>query len=308
MQPNITLGDIVLNGDDVNINLIPSEQFRDELCRWNGIRGENVKLSLDMIYSFDKCDARLSMYVEDGNEMTDGDYKEKEYIYPPSLFQDTLELVEKEYGIYDFREIMCRIAFMQEYSMSLSEANEIINFSRSLPEHFDTYSYGLADGSYTTSQLLTLWEYSKKITRSQLWYMTPITVMPDTMELIGDLFLKGMTVEQLTDFMNSESIQCIDQFYDNSDLEHGLKRYLEKNNTHVSMFVATMDSESKTWMALGNTEEGAKEAIRLEWNRSQAKMEESGYKQAETFNSVEDMEEEYSISTYALEAGQAISW
>jgi hypothetical protein len=302
---NITLGDIVFDGTDVNINLIPSEQFRDELCRWNGFETETVKtLSLDMIYSFDKSYSVLSMLVDDGK----GTVCEDGYSYPPTLIEEAEELVKEKYNVNDFSEFMCAIGFMQEYNMSREEAEEIIYFSRMLPYHFDTYSFGLAPGSYTSNQLLTLWEYSKEITRSQLWMISSINVLPDTAEMIGDLFKKGMTVEQLTSFLNDNGIQSIDQFQEQSDLEKELRNYLKKFNRPVSMFVATMDSESKTWMALGNTEENAKEAIRLEWNRCQAKMEQDGYKHAETFSSIEEMEEEYDINAYALEAGQAISW
>lgn len=305
---NIALGDIVVDGDVyVYIHLIPTEQFRDELCRWNGLKNEDM--SLDMVYSFYSCESRLSMYAEDGEETEGVDYEEKDYIYPPSLLQEAMDLVTEKYGNSDFREVMGLIGFMEAYEMTREEAEKVIYFSRSLPEHFDVYSLGLADGSYSASQLLTLWELSNEITRDQLYMLTPKSISPDTMEFIGDLFGRGMTVQELCTFMDEKGIQNLDQFQEQEGLSEELLRWRENDIIECStMYMATMDSESQSWMSLGRTEEEAKEALRIEWNKCQKSLERNGYKNAETFSTFDEMDEEYTISIHAIEVGTAISW
>lgn len=75
------------------------------------------------------------------------------------------------------------------------------------------------------------------------------------------------------------------------------------------MYIATMDSESKTWIALGGTTEEAKGAILNKWNYEQREMVARGYlEEATIFESVEDLEEEYEINTVNVPRGGCVNW
>lgn len=61
-------------------------------------------------------------------------------------------------------------------------------------------------------------------------------------------------------------------------------------------FIAIMNSESFEWIALGDTEAEAKEAIRKAWNKRDA------YKRERL--TLEELEDWYGIGIYELSAGQ----
>lgn len=71
------------------------------------------------------------------------------------------------------------------------------------------------------------------------------------------------------------------------------------------MYVATMDSESFEWMALGTTEEEAKEAILKAWNDAQNTLVSMGW-DGNFYESVEDLEEDYEIRVEELTPGQCV--
>lgn len=80
------------------------------------------------------------------------------------------------------------------------------------------------------------------------------------------------------------------------------------------MFIATMDSESRSWVALGQTEEEAKDAILTAWNEHQHKLNgnrwmrdypaEGGF----FYDTAEDLEEDYQITVVRLNAGECVHW
>lgn len=75
------------------------------------------------------------------------------------------------------------------------------------------------------------------------------------------------------------------------------------------MYIAMMDSESKTWMALGGTSEEAQGALLNEWNAQQRELYARGYiEEKALFESVEDLEEEYEIVIINVPRGGCVSW
>ena len=71
------------------------------------------------------------------------------------------------------------------------------------------------------------------------------------------------------------------------------------------MFVATMESENKSWIALGETIEEAKDAILEKWNDDQRDMVQRGWLNSPTyFRSVNKLDEEYGIIVQAIELGE----
>ena len=80
------------------------------------------------------------------------------------------------------------------------------------------------------------------------------------------------------------------------------------------MYVAMMDSESSTWVALGKTEAEAKNAILTEWNELQRKMEDNGWMRDYPheggffYDTAEDLEEDYQITVVRLNAGECQHW
>ena len=79
------------------------------------------------------------------------------------------------------------------------------------------------------------------------------------------------------------------------------------------MYVAMMESESMSWMALGNTEDEAKEAILKKWNEHMdnlAKYDNYGQYDWESgkYESVEMMEMDYDICVMGLTPGVCEAW
>ena len=80
------------------------------------------------------------------------------------------------------------------------------------------------------------------------------------------------------------------------------------------MYIARMFSESKEWIALGNTEEEAKTAILTEWNEKQRRLEkfrwERGYdgEEAYYYDDVAALEEDYDIVVFKLMPGMCEDW
>lgn len=68
-----------------------------------------------------------------------------------------------------------------------------------------------------------------------------------------------------------------------------------KNN---KMYIALMDSESFSWIALGTTKTNAKKALLAEWNE----------KAYEPFSSVKAMDDEYGITVIELKPDTAARW
>ena len=73
------------------------------------------------------------------------------------------------------------------------------------------------------------------------------------------------------------------------------------------MVVITMESESCSWVALGNTEEEAREALRERWNKRQRHLKQNGtINQEWIVGNVSKLEEEYGFKTYNIEPGQCL--
>ena len=73
------------------------------------------------------------------------------------------------------------------------------------------------------------------------------------------------------------------------------------------MFIAIMDSESKEWFSLAETENEAKEAILEKWNKDQVSMVRNGWKnQPETFSSIKKLEECYNIQIIRIEKNECV--
>ena len=79
------------------------------------------------------------------------------------------------------------------------------------------------------------------------------------------------------------------------------------------MYVARMFSETMEWVAIGNTEEEAKEAILKKWNEHMdnlAKYDNYGRYDWESgkYESVEMMEMDYDIAVFKLMPGTCEAW
>lgn len=71
------------------------------------------------------------------------------------------------------------------------------------------------------------------------------------------------------------------------------------------MYVGVMQSESKEWVALGNTEEEVLEAIRRKWNKEQRIMKQNGWINREyIYANVDDLNDDYGVSIYELNSGE----
>ena len=71
------------------------------------------------------------------------------------------------------------------------------------------------------------------------------------------------------------------------------------------MFVATMESESCSWIALGITENDAKEALMERWNSHQAHLYQNGTINAPWYvSNPKYLEEEYGVLVIRLQPGQ----
>ena len=70
------------------------------------------------------------------------------------------------------------------------------------------------------------------------------------------------------------------------------------------MVTAIMESESFTWIAHGNTEEEAKEAILREWNRRQLKLRRTIPEWTPViYKTMEDFEADYDIEIFDMAPG-----
>lgn len=76
----------------------------------------------------------------------------------------------------------------------------------------------------------------------------------------------------------------------------------------LNFYVATMDTDSRSWVALGSSEKSAKVALLKAYNKEQKLLEEWGYKVAEPFKKVADLEEYYGIRVTYLGVGEAKSY
>ena len=63
------------------------------------------------------------------------------------------------------------------------------------------------------------------------------------------------------------------------------------------MFIAQMESENYSWIAIGETEKEAKEAIVNKWNDSTREP-----------MTVEKLDEYYGIATMSLKKGECVVW
>ena len=71
------------------------------------------------------------------------------------------------------------------------------------------------------------------------------------------------------------------------------------------MFIAMMDSETKTWIAKGKTEQDAKEALRKAWNKDQNRIMKYMGENGEIFipiicKNTDDLDEMYGVSIFDL--------
>lgn len=83
------------------------------------------------------------------------------------------------------------------------------------------------------------------------------------------------------------------------------------------MYIAMMESESKSWVALGKTENEAKAALMEVWNNAQAMLEIKrdhfwddaiGYVPNNMVETPEMLDEWYGVQTIALDAGEGTYW
>jgi hypothetical protein len=74
------------------------------------------------------------------------------------------------------------------------------------------------------------------------------------------------------------------------------------------MFVVTMESESTSWVALGNTEREAKEAIADEWNRRQRNLVQSGWVNEPEYMNAAELDEYYGMCICEMNPGQCETW
>ena len=71
------------------------------------------------------------------------------------------------------------------------------------------------------------------------------------------------------------------------------------------MFIAQMDSESCSWIALGNTEDEAKIALMERWNKRQRYLSQNGIiDEPWLVGNPKYLDEEYGISVVELEPGE----
>jgi len=71
------------------------------------------------------------------------------------------------------------------------------------------------------------------------------------------------------------------------------------------MFIAQMDSESCSWIALGNTEDEAKIALMDRWNKRQRYLSQNGIiDESWLVDNPKYLDEEYGISVVELESGE----
>lgn len=73
----------------------------------------------------------------------------------------------------------------------------------------------------------------------------------------------------------------------------------------LNYYVATMDTDSRSWVALGSSEKSAKVALLKAYNKEQKSFEEWGYKVAEPFKTVDELDEYYGIRVTYLGVGEA---
>lgn len=75
------------------------------------------------------------------------------------------------------------------------------------------------------------------------------------------------------------------------------------------MVIAQMESETRTWTALGNTKEEAIESIRQSWNSVQHQLVQKGWINTPTiYGNIRKLEENYDIYTFDIEIGQCVSY
>lgn len=79
------------------------------------------------------------------------------------------------------------------------------------------------------------------------------------------------------------------------------------------MYLAMMESESRSWVALGQTEDEAKEAILTAWNEHQHKLQShrwygNGREFPVFYDTVDALEEDYAITVVRLNAGECVHW
>ena len=71
------------------------------------------------------------------------------------------------------------------------------------------------------------------------------------------------------------------------------------------MYIANMETETMTWIGLGETEIEAKEAIRNKWNEHQRKLVQSGWKNEEEIaGNLKVLEGWYDIDIIELGVGE----
>ena len=75
------------------------------------------------------------------------------------------------------------------------------------------------------------------------------------------------------------------------------------------MFVAQMNSESYSWIALGETREQAGEAIRKKWNKRQRNIHKNDPDfEVTIYKTVEELDNYYGIAYFEMKLGQCEVW
>ena len=75
------------------------------------------------------------------------------------------------------------------------------------------------------------------------------------------------------------------------------------------MFIAQMDSESLSWLAIGETEDEALEALRKRWNERQRKLLQDGWiNKPDIVGRISVLEEWYGINVTELKPGECECW
>ena len=73
------------------------------------------------------------------------------------------------------------------------------------------------------------------------------------------------------------------------------------------MFIAQMDSETRTWYATGKREDIAKTAILRKWNEEQKRLFDTGWiDEPCMYSNTNDLDEEYGIHVFEVKEGECV--
>lgn len=226
MQTNIiSLGRITTEDDVVSINVKVSDALLEELYRENGINKDMVgNATLVLAHSFASVSDYLVFTLKCGADtlmLSTGNYAVNKLSCPEELIDEVKKLVTKKYRSDNFNRIMSCMAF-RDYGFSFSDAEEFFKFTEGLPYEYDADSLGLRTGDYTTGQVVSLWYFHDKLNEDQLSSISYYGTSSDTMDVVGEAYVDGMTMENLKNFMEENGIDGIDGFQETEELWENL--------------------------------------------------------------------------------------